>query len=307
MPRFRNCRRPAPALLGLALLSGAAAAQQTPPPAPPPPSTGSHAVTSPGNAVWAANVAEARAIAKADRKLVYYEFASKDCGDCRRMQGLLYPAMDFEALLAGMVPVQVALGSPDGQRLGELYSISEEPSVLITNPDGRLVFLMQGFKDATDFYRHARRDVDAYRKFAKIVDAQDVPTLGAAEAYSTGKALYARFDYEGAASRLQRAASAPDVKPEMRESALMGLAAADRQLGRFDAARKSAEKVVATTKNADQKERAELFLAEISLAQNKPGEALAEYKKFAKDHPKSPYLEKVRGFISRLEAAAPKS
>ena len=48
-------------------------------------------------------------------------------------------------------------------------------------------------------------------------------------------------------------------------------------------------------------------LMELDLTENKPGDALAAYKKFARDHPKSPYLEKVRGFISKLEAAAPKS
>ncbi|HTR05006.1 MAG TPA: hypothetical protein VMN82_17600 [Thermoanaerobaculia bacterium] len=289
-----------------AALCGVAGAQQ-PTPASPPPPAARRAVKSPGNAVWAANVTEARAIAKADHKLVYYEFASKECGDCRRMQGLLHPAFEFEALMTGMVPVQVALSSTDGTKLAEIYTISQEPSVLITNPDGRLVFKMEGFKDAGDFYAHVHKDVDGYREFARVVDAQDVPRLSADEAFSTGKALYARFDYEGAASRLARAAAAPDATPEIRESALMGLSAADRQLGNFPGARSAADKVIATTKNPDQKQRAELALAEIALAEQKPGEALALYKKFAKDHPKSPYLDKVHGFITRLEAAQPKS
>ncbi|HEY1434093.1 MAG TPA: hypothetical protein VGG65_01885 [Thermoanaerobaculia bacterium] len=309
MPTSRRSSRVAAALLVSGLLAGSAVARQATPEAPPPqtPPATNHPVNTPGNAAWAANVSEARTIARADKKLVYYEFTSAQCGDCRRMTGLLYPAFDFEALLVGMVPVSVALSSTDGKALGERYSITEEPSVLITTPEGRLVFLMQGFKDAGDFYAHAHRDIDAYRKFARTVDAQDVPRLPAAEAYSSGRALYARFDYEGAASRLARAAAAPDAKPEMRESALMGLAAADRQLGNFVGARKSAEKVIATTKNPDQKERAELFLAELALAQNHPGDALAAYRKFAKDHPKSPYLEKVRGFIGQLEATAPRS
>jgi tetratricopeptide (TPR) repeat protein len=304
LPRLALC------LPGLLLAVGLASAQE-PTPAPaaaaPAPAMANRPIMTPGNAVWAANSAEARAIAKADKKLVYYEFVSPECGDCRRMTGLIYPAFDFEALLIGTVPVHVALSSAEGKELGERYSITEEPSVLIATPEGRVVFLMQGFKDAGDFYTHAHRDIDAYRKFAKVVDSQDVPTLSAAEAYSTGRALYARFDYEGAASRLARAAAAPDAKPDVRESALMGLAAADRQLGRYAAARKAADKVITTTKNADQKERAELFVAELALAQNKPGDALTAYRKFAKDHPKSPYLEKVRGFIAKLESEAPKS
>ena len=56
------------------------------------------AVKSPGNAEWAKTAEEARARAAAENKLVYYEFDSPNCGDCHRMQSLLYPAFDFEAL-----------------------------------------------------------------------------------------------------------------------------------------------------------------------------------------------------------------
>ncbi len=293
-------------VLALNLVAAAGAAQQATP-APPAHPEANRPVTSPGNAEWAPDVAFAKKRAAAQHKLVYYDIGGETCKDCRRMQALLYPAFDFEALLIGMVPVQVKLESDEGKILGERYGITETPAVLITNPEGRLVFLMQGFKDANDFYRHAHSDIDAYRKFALQVDAQNVKTLSAEEAYSTGRALYARFDFDGAAQRLQRAADAPGVTPEMRESALFGLAAAERQLGHMNAARGAAQKVIATTKNADQKERAELFLAELDLSENKPDDALAAYKKFAKDHPKSPYLEKVRGFIAKLEAAAPKS
>ncbi len=307
MPNQVRLRRLLPRLLGAGFVAAAAIGQEATPPAASPNPEANRPVQSPGNAEWAPDVAFAKKRAAAQKKLVYYEIGGETCGDCRRMQGLLYPAFDFEALLIGMVPVQVKLESAEGQAIGERYSITETPAVLITTPEGRLVFQMQGFKDAGDFYRHAHKDIDAYRKFAAVVDAQDVKTLSAEEAYSSGRALYTRLDYDGAALRLQRAADAPGATPELKESALMGLAAAERQLGHIGAARGTARKVVATTKNADQKERAELFLAELDLTENKPGDALVAYKKFVKDHPKSPYLEKVRGFIAKLEAAAPKS
>ena len=150
------------------------------------------AVKSPGNADWAKTAEEARARAKAENKLVYYEFESPNCGDCHRMQGLLYPAFDFEALLIGMVPVKLRYDFPEAKPLQDLYNIATAPSVLITTPEGRLVFLMQGFKDAPDFYRHAHKDLDHYRQFAKKVDSQDVATLSANEALAMGRELYAR-------------------------------------------------------------------------------------------------------------------
>jgi tetratricopeptide (TPR) repeat protein len=223
------------------------------------------------------------------------------------MQALLYPAFDFEALLIGMVPVIVDMDSDIGQKLAERYHVTDTPSVLITTPSGRLVFLMQGFQDAPDFYAHVHTDLDQYRKFARVVDAQDVAQLPAAEAYKTGQQLYARFDFEGAAARLERAADAKDATPAIRASALEGLAAAELELGKTAESRRAIDRLIATTKDPKQKENAELFRAQISLVENKPQEALAAYKRFAKDHPDSPYLDKVKTFIARLEGGTPKS
>src|SRR5262245_11906733 len=110
-------RRIAGILSAVCLAASAhAAAQNAPAPAPTAtPSLESQLarpVTSPGNAKWADTDEEARARAAAEKKLVFYEFESEKCGECRRMHALLYPAFDFEALLIGMVPLKIAYGSP---------------------------------------------------------------------------------------------------------------------------------------------------------------------------------------------------
>ncbi len=292
-------RRPASAavLLALALAAGTAAAQTTPAPRNP-----NAPVTSPGNADWAKTAEEARARAASEKKLVYYEFDSEQCGDCRRMQSLLYPAFDFEALLIGMVPVKLRRDTPDAAPLQKRYKIQETPSVLITTPEGRLVFLMQGFRDAPDFYAHAHKDLDAYRQFAKKLEAP-VDSLSADEALAIGRELYARTDLAASVPYLRRAASAPGPGPAVRETALEGLAAAELESGDAAASRKTIDRLIATTKSPDQKERAELFRAQIPLAQNDPAAALALYRQFVKDHPDSKYNERVRSLIERLEPA----
>jgi tetratricopeptide (TPR) repeat protein len=273
---------------------------------PSPATATSRKVTSPGNAVWAQDDADARVRASTEKKLVYDEFVSSDCAGCSRMQTLLYPAFDFEALLIGMVPVQIDLGSAEGKKLGERYGITSAPAILITNPAGRLVFLMQGFGDTQDFYAHAHSDLDAYRQFSKMIDGQNVSTLSAEEAYSTGRILYDRFDFEAAAARLRRASTDPGAKPALRASALEGLAAAELELGNTSASRRAIDKLVSMATDPGQKERAELFRAQIWLAEDKPAEALKAYKKFEKDYPDSAYIEKVKSFISRLESPQPK-
>jgi tetratricopeptide (TPR) repeat protein len=261
----------------------------------------------PGNADWAASVQEARDRAAAENKLVYYEFSGPDCDDCIRMQSLLYPAFDFEALLLGMVPVQLEPSSEDGKKLAEIYPIREIPSVAIMTPTGRLVFLTQGFKNQRDFFTHVHKSLADYREWAKTIEAQDVPTLSAADAMRSANQLYERFDYAEARPRYKRASAAPDATPAIRDGALEGLAACELSLNQPAQARKSIEQLIATTKDPEIKERAELFRAQIPLSQKQFDEALALYKKFEKDHPHSKYLEKVRGFIARLQpSGAPK-
>jgi len=308
--RFRALRG-ASALLfvgGLAAPATRLAAQQPTPPRPrtrPTPAAPARVVKSPGNAEWAQSVDEARQRAAAQHKLVYYEFASQGCGECGRMESLLYPAFDFEALLIGMVPVRVDLVSKAGTELSELYSIRETPSVAIATPTGRLVFLMQGFRNPRDFFPHVHKSLDAYRAWAKTIDAQDVSTLSAADAYQSGRQLFSRFDFAEARPRFQRAIAAPGASPAIRDGAKEGLAAAELQLKDPAKARKTIDGLIATTKDPEVKERAELFRAQIPLAQNQPEQALDLYKKFQKDHPQSKYKEQVSGLITRLETGEP--
>ncbi|MFY9550183.1 MAG: hypothetical protein WAU32_03465 [Thermoanaerobaculia bacterium] len=301
----KNNRSGAAAALLAAALVSSAFAQEPSPTHPATPSDANRPVRSPGNADWARDAEDAQAKAAAQGKLVYYEFDSPNCSACQRMQSLLYPAFDFEALLIGMVPVKLALTSNAAKPLADRYKITEVPAVLITNADGRLVFLMQGFKTAPEFYRHARGDLDRYRQFVKKIDAQRIATLSAEEAYATGRELYARSDPAAALPRLQRASVAPNPKPGVRENALEGLAEVQLEVGQIGPSRQTIDKLIATTKNADQRERAELFRAQIPLAEKKPAEALALYRKFVKDHPSSPHRARVDEFIARLEGAAP--
>ncbi len=289
--------------LAAALLS--APPEATTPPTGPPP-TRTPAVRSPGNADWAASLAEARSRAARDSKLVFIEFGQEGCGNCHRMDTLLYPAFDFEALLIGMVPVKLDLDSPDGRATALRYGIDEVPSVLVVNPDGRLVFLMQGFQDAPDFYGHIRKDLDAYRAFARKIDAQQVGALPGAEALQSGRDLYQRRDSAAALPRFARAASAPDSTAAERDSALELEAAALLDVGRAADSEKTIDILIAATKDADTRERAELFRAQLPLSDGNRDEALRRFQAFRKAHPQSKYATGVDQLIQKLESSPAK-
>ena len=200
-----------------------------------------------------------------------------------------------------MVPVKVDLESPVGKEFADRYGIDETPAVLITTPEGRLVFLMAGFFNQADFFRNANTAVDRYRKFAKQVDSQDIAHLSAKEALETGNELYRRSDPEAALPRLRRAVSVPGATTAEREEALELLAAVELDLGQSASSRQTIERLLKTTKDRARRERAEIFRAQIPLAENRPAEALALFHKFQKDHPTSPHIQRVNELVQRLQ------
>ena len=287
-------------LLVALFLGAAAVPAQTPTPITTKP------LLSPGNADWASNVYEARQRAAADGKFVFIEFDRTGCGGCRRMDSLLYPAFDFEALLIPMVPVKVMIDTVEGRELAGKHGVEEVPAVLIESPEGRQVLYMQGFTSAPDFYAHVKSEMDVYRAFARKVEAQDIPTISAGEAFETGKELYARGDAASALPRLKRAIAAPGGTTALREDAMELLAAVQLDGGDAAGSRQTINRLIDTTKDERRRERGELFRAQIPLSENKPEEAYALFVKFEKDHPKSPYLEQVRKLIGRMNVPPPK-
>lgn len=260
----------------------------------------------PGKAAWAASVDEARSRAGREDKLVFFEFTKNECGNCERMDNLLYPSADLSAMLASMVPVKVDLDSPNGQELARRYSFKEAPAILVTSPEGRLVFLMEGFSNQGEFFRKAYAGVENYRTFAKRVESQDIPKLTMKEALETGTELYQRTDPEAALPRLRRAVAAPGATGTMRQDALELLAATELDLEQPAAARRTINRLITITKDRARKERAELFRAQIPLAENRPTEALTLFRKFQKDHPQSPHIAQVNELVAKLEERLPR-
>jgi tetratricopeptide (TPR) repeat protein len=189
--------------------------------------------------------------------------------------------------------------------VARLHGIKETPAIVVLSPEGRMVFLMEGFTTAEDFYQHARQELDIYKAFARKVEGQDIPRLPAREAFDTARELYQRGDPSGALPRLKRAVAAPDAKVVLREDARELLAAVELDGGDTTSSRQTIQRLIATTKDAKRRERAELFRAQIPLAENKTDEAYALFKKFEKDHPKSVYLPQVRALADRLAGDAP--
>ena len=93
----------------------------------------------------------------------------------------------------------------------------------------------------------------------------------------------------------------PGATTGEREDALELLAAVEIELGQPASSRQTIERLLKSTKDRSRRERAEIFRAQIPLAENRPAEALALFHKFQKDHPTSPHIQRVNDLVQALE------
>ena len=205
--------RVATALLLSGTVSAAAGQSSQPPSQQAAPAQAPPAVTSPGNAKWAASPDEAKALAASTGKFVYLEFERPECGQCQRMDALLYPAFDFEALLINMVPVKLSLDSAEGKELGRRYGSAKLPPCSSRARKGASSSSCRGLHGTNEFYQHVRQDLAAYRAFPKRIEAQDIATLAPKEALDTGRELYAAIRSRRRACRASAAPSRHRSRP----------------------------------------------------------------------------------------------
>jgi len=256
---------------------------------------------SPGRAVWASNFDEAKELAKKQGKVVFVEFTRNKCGNCLRMDELLYPAVNFEMAILRMVPVKLDLDLAEVAKLASRYQVDDVPAVLVVSPGGALIFRMVGFKDDRSFYVHLHNSMKEWDSLnLRLVHEPETIDNAKAE-LELGKELFRRVDAEEALPRLQRAATLPKATPAVREEALAYLASAQMELERFADARATTGKLLRIGKDRERREKAELFRAQISLAEGKRDEARREFQSFLSRHPSSKLRDEAKSYLEKLK------
>ena len=280
-------------------VSAAAIAAPENPPAPDPAPSPAHATT-PGKAVWEPTYEKARARATSEGKLVFIEFTGEGCGNCVRMDSLLYPAVNFEMTLLRMVPVKLDRTVGEGAALAERYGITESPAVLILSSGGALVFRVNGFDQAPAFYAHVRESMAAWDKIHVRMIHEPEFIGDPKEELALGTELALRYDPEEAAPRFERASEAPGADAATRDLALTYLASARFKLKKYTESRATLGKILLVSKDADLREQAELFVSQIALAEGKRAEARRTVMAFLRDHPGSARVPAARKMLASM-------
>jgi len=259
----------------------------------------------PGKADWADTFAQARERADREGRVVYAEFFEQGCGNCIRMQTLLYPAVNFEMMLLRMVPVRIDRLSPEGTELAERYGVTRSPAVVIVSAGGALIFRVDGFDNPGDFYRHVHESMTEWDKLhVRMIhepEFRDDPK----QELALGAELLRRMDPEEAAPRFERAARSKTADPASRDLALTGLATAQYRMKRFGEARATLDDLLRTSRNPAVREQAELSRGAVAIAEGKREEARRTLASFLREHPESKLAGNARQMLTSIPAEAP--
>jgi tetratricopeptide (TPR) repeat protein len=291
---------------GLFLIAAASpAAAETASPAPAAAPVPGQVPPGPGKADWADTFARARERADHEGRVVYVEFFEKTCGNCVRMQQLLYPAVNFEMMLLRMVPVRLDRLSVEGGALAERYGVTQSPSVLILSPGGALIFRVDGFDNAGEFYRHVHTSMTGWDalhlRMIHEPEFRDDPK----QELALGEDLLRRMDPEEAAPRFDRAARSKTADAATRDLALTALATAQYRMKRFPEARATLDDLLRTSRDPAIREQAELSRGLVEIAEGKREEARRTIAAFLREHPESRLAGNARQMLTSISAEAP--
>lgn len=257
---------------------------------------------------WSTDPRAAFAAAKKADQLLLVDAYADWCGWCKVLEREVFPHPEFLAATSDFVKLRIDVeDGAEGSELADRYGAWSLPTLLILEPSGALVGVVEGYAPVGPFVGRLRaelslreRMLDGYRR---TLAGGDVETLR-----RTAIDFYERQDGARAAALLEKLLSSTSLEPREEAWTRYFLADAWRMAGEAERARvaaKAAESAAArATVEPELDERLDLLPFWIAQAARECGAAAGALAAFEKDHPESPFLDEARRALSRLRADA---
>jgi thiol-disulfide isomerase/thioredoxin len=255
---------------------------------------------------WSTEPKAAFAAAKKADQLVLVDAYAEWCGWCKVLEREVFPHPEFLAATRDFVKLRIDVeDGAEGSELADRYGAWSLPTLLILEPSGALVGVVEGYAPVGPFVGRLRaelslreRVLDGYRR---ALAGGDVETLR-----RTAIDFYERQDGARAAALLEKLLGSTSLEPREEAWTRYFLADAWRMAGDAERARvaaRSAETAAArATVEPELDERLDLLPFWIAEAARECGAAAGALAAFEKDHPESPFLDEARRALTRLRA-----
>jgi thioredoxin-related protein len=244
-------------------------------------------------------VDEARAAAKASKKLIFVDFFAEWCTWCHRFDREIVPSEAFQKATKDMILLRVDTEDRgEGTAFARKYNVSRLPTFVILTPEETIAAVIQGYAPAPEFVQRMQGELAKYDKLRADLKAEKSKTP--AQRLELATQLLARLEYAESIPRLQGLATSGPVGVKEEAAYLLGYA--QWASGKPNDAVTTLSKFLSANKKGDAVERAWLLRAEIYRQQKNITQALADYKKFQSSFPASPHLQTANFWASQLEA-----
>jgi len=257
---------------------------------------------------WSTDPKAAFAAAKTADQLLLVDAYAEWCGWCKVLEREVFPHPEFLAATRDFVKLRIDVeDGAEGSELADRYGAWSLPTLLILEPNGALVGVVEGYAPVGPFVGRLRAELSLRERmldgFRRALAGGDVETLR-----RTAIDFYERQDGARAAALLEKLLGSTSLEPREEAWTRYFLADAWRMAGEAERARvaaKAAESAAArATVEPELDERLDLLPFWIAQAARECGAAAGALAAFEKDHPESPFLDEARRALTRLRADA---
>ncbi|MFI5180357.1 MAG: hypothetical protein ACHQPI_03090 [Thermoanaerobaculia bacterium] len=291
------------------ILLSAVLAQSAPATAPSEPSPTPAAVPGPAGleVIWSSSWDEAvEAAHKIPNGRVLVYFGDDDCGQCRRMEALIWPSTSFFAFTRDKVPVYEKFSGPEGKKLAATLRVKEIPAWVVVTPELLVSGRQVGPTSQMGWVQAFVEAEKGWYRYRKLRDDEKANPGDPRLVFDVALESFHRNGDSVAESRFQRLGSDPKTPPDLREQSLAYLATIQLDSERPEDAGKSLDQLLSIAKEPRIRQRAELRRADVDIALGRKDLAAARLRAFKKEWPDSPALPEVDRLLDAISPTATK-
>ena len=263
---------------------------------------GQQAFAGPWNKTWTT----AQKQAKDSQKLVFVDLYADWCGWCKRMEQEVFPSQAFQNATDSMVLLRLNTeDGADGTKFARDFGISTLPTFLLMAPDGIIAGVIHGYAPSDEFVKALKEQQTQYAAFTKKLADEKAAGGNYQMRLDVARELRSRYGLSQSESRFKKLLAEP-VPVNIRDSAYYELAIAQLMENHYDDAMATLKKFSTVQNKGETYERSRLLVGQVYMSQGKWDSAVAEYRNFKTNFPKSPLVKNVDMVLPQIEQQAKK-
>jgi len=254
--------------------------------------------------LWIKSLTTAQKQAKDSQKLIFVDLYADWCGWCKRMEQEVFPSQAFQNATDSMVLLRLNTeDAAEGTKLAHDFGISTLPTFLLLAPDGIIAGVIHGYAPSDEFVKALKEQQTSYAAFTKKLSGEKGGNYE--QRLDIARELRTRYGLTQSEARLRKLLTEP-VPVNIRDSAYYELAIAQLMENHPDDALATLRKFSSVQNKGETYERSRLLVGQIYMTQGKWDNAVAEYRNFKTNFPKSPLVKNIDMVLPQIEQQAKK-